>query len=45
MAGQIRLKYTPRLNFAVDPSIEAGLRIDRILHDLAEEGSKETSDD
>lgn len=45
MAGQIRLKYTPRLNFAVDPSIEAGLRIDRILHDLAKEGSKETSDD
>jgi ribosome-binding factor A len=37
MAGQIRIKYTPQLRFAVDPSIEEGLRIDRILHDIAEE--------
>ena len=31
MAGQIRIKYTPQLRFTVDPSIEEGLRIDRIL--------------
>lgn len=43
MAGQIRIKYTPQLRFAVDPSIEEGLRIDRILHDIAEE-EKEGSD-
>lgn len=40
MAGQIRLKYTPQLRFAVDPSIEEGLRIDRILHEIAEEGKE-----
>ena len=43
MAGQIRLKYTPQLRFMVDPSIEEGLRIDRILHDIAEE-EREGSD-
>jgi len=37
MAGQIRLKYTPKLRFSVDESIEQGLRIDRVLHDIAEE--------
>ncbi len=40
MAGQIRIKYTPQLRFTVDPSIEEGLRIDRILHDIAEEGKE-----
>ena len=34
---QVRLKYTPRLRFSVDPSIDEGLRIDAILHDLEEE--------
>lgn len=37
MAGQIRLKYTPKLRFSVDESIEQGLRIDRLLHEIAEE--------
>lgn len=36
MAGQIRLKYTPRLCFAVDTSIEQGLRIDRLLLDIGD---------
>ena len=45
MAGQIRLKYTPQLRFAVDPSIEEGLRIDRILHDIAEEGKERGNHD
>ena len=37
IGGQVRLKYTPRLRFAVDPSIDEGLRIDAILHHLEEE--------
>lgn len=35
-AGQIRLKYTPRLTFRIDPSIDEGIRIDRLLRDLDE---------
>ncbi|MFQ5555641.1 MAG: 30S ribosome-binding factor RbfA [Acidimicrobiia bacterium] len=34
MASQVRLKYTPVLEFQVDPSIEHGIRISKILHDL-----------
>lgn len=37
IGGQVRLKYTPRLRFAVDPSVDQGLRIDAILHELEEE--------
>ena len=37
IGGQVRLKYTPELEFAVDPSIEHGERIDRILRGLEEE--------
>jgi ribosome-binding factor A len=37
IASGLRLKYTPVLDFEVDPSIEQGLRIARILHDLEEE--------
>lgn len=44
MAGQIHLKYTPRLRFAVDASIEQGLRIDRLLHDIGEEHDGGSSD-
>lgn len=33
-AGQIRLKYTPHLTFRVDPSIDEGIRIDRLLEDI-----------
>ncbi len=38
---QARIKYTPVLEFRVDPAIEQGLRIDRILHDLETEGEEE----
>jgi ribosome-binding factor A len=31
---QIRMKYTPRLSFRLDPSISEGLKIDRLLHEL-----------
>jgi len=37
IGNQVRIKYTPRLRFAVDPSIDEGLRIDTILHELYEE--------
>jgi ribosome-binding factor A len=41
VAGQTRIKYTPVLEFRVDPAIEHGLQIDRILHDLSTEGEPE----
>jgi len=37
VATGVRLKYTPRLRFAVDPAVERGLRINAILHELATE--------
>lgn len=37
IGDQVRMKYTPRLRFTVDPSIDEGLRIDTILHELEEE--------
>ncbi len=39
---QTRLKYTPVLEFRVDPSIEQGIRIDALLQQLHEE---DTSDE
>lgn len=32
---QIRMKHTPRLTFRLDPAIGEGLKIDRLLHELA----------
>ena len=32
--SQIRMKYTPRLTFKLDPSIGEGLKIDQLLHEL-----------
>ena len=37
VASQTRLKFTPHLEFAIDPSIEHGLRIDAILHEIESE--------
>lgn len=31
---QVRMKYTPKLTFKIDPSIGEGLKIDRLLHEL-----------
>ena len=33
VGSQTRLKYTPRLEFAVDPSIAQGVRIDQLLRE------------
>ncbi len=37
VARQARLKYTPRLSFEIDASIDRGFRIDALLHELEEE--------
>lgn len=41
IGDQVRMKYTPRLRFAVDPSLDQGLRIDEILHELEEERDRD----
>ena len=37
VGSQTRLKYTPRLQFSVDPSIDHGLKIDRLLRDIEQD--------
>lgn len=39
--SQIRMKYTPRLTFRVDASIEEGEKIDRLLKDVSDESEAE----
>lgn len=34
IGGQTRLKYTPVLEFRIDPSIDEGLRMDQLLQQL-----------
>lgn len=38
---QIRMKYTPRLKFRVDPAIREGLKIDQLLKDLGDDAEAE----
>ncbi len=33
---QIRLKYNPRLEFVFDESVERGLRMEQLLHEITE---------
>ena len=42
IANEVRLKYTPVLEFRIDPSVEYGARISRILHDLQESEKEKT---
>ena len=37
---QVRMKYTPTLEFAIDPGIRGGERIDQILRELHDAGEK-----
>lgn len=37
IARQVRMKYTPVLEFAIDPGVTGGERIDAILRSLQEE--------
>ncbi len=41
IARQVRLKYVPKLHFAVDESIELGLRIDHLLRGIEEENERD----
>lgn len=41
IASQVRMKYTPTLEFQIDPGITGGERIDAILRSLKEEGDSE----
>ena len=36
IGSETRLRYTPKLEFRVDPSIDEGLRISRILAEMSE---------
>ena len=38
--SQIRMKYTPRLTFKLDPSISEGLKIDQLLHELDDDSEE-----
>lgn len=38
---QVRMKYTPTLEFAIDPGVAGGQRIEQILRDLRVGGDEE----
>jgi ribosome-binding factor A len=38
---QVRLKYTPTLEFAIDPGVQGGERIETLLRSLREQGDSE----
>lgn len=38
---QVRMKYTPTLEFAIDPGVAGGQRIEQILRDLRGGGDEE----
>ncbi len=40
LGAETRLRYTPKLEFRVDASIDEGIRINQILADLAEEDAE-----
>lgn len=42
---EVRMKYTPTLEFAMDPGVTGGDRIDRILRSLEHEGSQSSETD
>lgn len=40
LAKRIRIKYLPELKFEIDPSIEAGMRIDKLIRKLHKDEEK-----
>lgn len=40
LAKRIRIKYLPELRFAFDPSVEAGMRIDKVIRKLQKKEEK-----
>lgn len=41
IGSQVRMKYTPTLEFAIDPGVTGGQRIEQILRDLRAGGDEE----
>lgn len=37
IATALKLRYTPKLTFAFDDSLDQGIKIDRVLHELQKE--------
>lgn len=44
LGNETRLRYTPKLEFRVDPSIDEGIRISQILSDMADEEDTQNSE-
>jgi ribosome-binding factor A len=44
IGAETRLRYTPRIEFRVDPSIDQGIRISEILRDLEAGGQDDDAD-
>ena len=44
VGSETRLRYTPKLTFEVDPSIDEGIRISQILSELADEADARDED-
>jgi len=44
IGSETRLRYTPVLEFRVDPAIDEGIRISQILSDMSEEGEERIED-
>ena len=42
---QLKMRYTPRLEFVLDKSLEKQLKVEKILHDLAKERESKTKKD
>jgi ribosome-binding factor A len=45
IGSETRLRYTPKLDFRVDPSIDEGLRISRILAEMEDQEGQEDQTD
>ena len=45
LARELRMKRTPQLAFEYDPSVERGVRMSRLIDELAPEDSRDGDDD
>jgi ribosome-binding factor A len=39
LGRRIRLRYAPEISFKLDPSIQRGIRVMELLHDVKERGA------
>ena len=42
---EVRLKYNPRLTFVYDESIDRGMRMEKLLHEISDEARSESEGD